>query len=166
MSESEPTEVAALRRVLQRLPGVSEVQVHPVNLSSLDPAELSLPSMGDLPSGALRRSGGGLPGESVIQVWLNLARAPESWTTLEFLAWYVRDSCRAGDVAQMRVRGLAPRVGDQVQVGTTLLFVIEWFVISPEGDFESLLKRIREETESLSVFLLHYGDLIGAKAAS
>jgi hypothetical protein len=160
MSETEPPDVAALREVLQGLPGLSEVQ------AGLDLGDLSLASMADLPSGALRRAGGGLPGESVIQVWIGMERAQESWTTLAFLAWYARDSCRAGDVAQMRVRGLAPRVGDHVQIGTTLLFVIEWFVVHPEGDLEPLLKRIREETESLSVSIRHYGDLIGARAES
>ncbi len=164
MNDSEPADVAALRRMLEQLPGVARVQVHPVGLEGLGVADLSLSPMADLPSGALRRTGGGLPGESVIQVWIEMERAERSWTTLEFLAWYVRDSCRAGDIAQMRVRGLPPRVGEQVQIGTTLLFVIEWFVVSSERDREALLARVREEAETLSLFIRNYGDLIGTTA--
>jgi hypothetical protein len=162
VSEKEPAEARELREVLLRLPGICEVQVQPVSLEGLDVSDLSLAPLADLPAAALRRTGGGLAGESVIQVWIRVERSDASWTTLEFLGWYVRDSCRAGEVAQMRVRGLPPRVGDHVQVGTTLLFVLEWFVIHPQGDVESLLARIGAEAKSLALFMRNYGDLIGA----
>jgi hypothetical protein len=163
-SAEEPAEVQELRRTLVRLPGVVEVGIQPTSLVGLDVGLLSRSEMADLPSGALRRTGGGLPGETVIQVWIKMDKRPESWITLEFLAWYVRDSCRAGDVAQMRVRGLPPRVADQVQAGETLLFVIEWFVIHPDGDVESLLRRIREEAGSLDRSMSVYAGLIGLDA--
>jgi len=157
----EPAEVQELRRTLLRLPGVVEIGIQPTSLVGLDVSVLSMSQMADLPSALLRRTGGGLPGESVIQVWIRMDRSPESWTTLEFLGWYVRDACRAGDVAQMRVRGLPPRVGDRVQVGETLLFVIEWFVVHPDGDVTSLLSRMREEAGNLALAMSLYGDLIG-----
>jgi hypothetical protein len=157
----EPAEVQELRRALLGLPGVVEVGIQPTSLVGLDVSLLSMSEMADLPSGTLRRTGGGRPGESVIQVWIKMDRSPESWNTLEFLAWFVRDACRAGDVAQMRVRGLPPRVADRVQVGETLLFVIEWFVIHPDGDPTPLLGRIREEAASLALAMKLYADLIG-----
>jgi hypothetical protein len=157
----EPAEVQELRRTLRRLPGVLEVGIQPTSLAGLDASLLSVSEMADLPSGALRRTGGGLPGESLIQVWIKMDKRQESWTTLEFLAWFVRDSCRAGDVAQMRARGLPPRVADRVQVGETLLFVIEWFVIHPDGDLASLLSRIGEEAGSLARAMNLYAGLIG-----
>jgi hypothetical protein len=158
-----PAEVGELQQTLMRLPGIVEVGIQPTSLVGLDVGVLSMSEMADLPSGALRRTGGGLPGESVVQVWIRMDKRPESWTTLEFLAWFVRDACRGGDVAQMRVRGLPPRVGDRVQVGETLLFVIEWFVIHPDGDVASLLDRIREETGSLALSMRLYSDLLGLR---
>ncbi|MGE3425038.1 MAG: hypothetical protein AB7N24_23565 [Dehalococcoidia bacterium] len=157
----EPVELQELRRTLLRLPGVLEIGIQPTSLVGLDVSLLSMSEMADLPSAALRRTAGGLPGESVVQVWIKMAKRPESWTTLEFLAWFVRDSSRSGGVAQMRVRGLPPRVADHVQVGETLLFVIEWFVVHPDGDLASLLSRVREETGSLALFMNLYADLIG-----
>jgi hypothetical protein len=158
-----PAEVLRLRETLMRLPGIMEVSVQPTSLVGFDVEALSLAELADLPSGAIRRTGGGLPGESVVQVWIELDKRPESWATLEFLAWYVRDSCRGGDVAQMRVRGLPPQVGHQVQIGETLLFVIEWFVIHPDGDTAALLSRVQEEAESLNDSIDIYGHLVGVE---
>jgi len=157
----QPVEVQELRRTLMRLPGIADVGVQPTSLVGLDVDLLRMAALADLPSGALRRTGGGRTGESVIQVWIEMHKRPESWTTLEFLAWYVRDACRGGDEAQMRVRGLPPRVGDRVQIGETLRFVIEWFVIHPDGKVDGLLARIREETASLAQAMSIYGGLIG-----
>ena len=162
MAVTEPAEVADLRATLLRLPGVVEVSVQPTSLVGFDPEDLRFAEMADLPSGTIRRTGGGRPGESVIQVWFTVDKTPAAWVSLEFLAWFVRDACRAGTVAQMRVRGLAPQVGDQVQVGTTLEFVIEWFVIHDDGSVTALLDRIREETGTLKLFMELYGPLIGA----
>jgi hypothetical protein len=64
----------------------------------------------------------------------------------------------------MRVRGLPPQVADKVQIGTTLTFLVEWFVVQPDGDLNSLLKRVREETKHLSQALTLYGHLVGARS--
>jgi hypothetical protein len=161
VASEEPIEVVDLRNTLMRLPGIADVSIQPKRLDGLDTEVLSFSEMADLPSGALRRTRGGLPGESLVQVWFTVDKTPESWTSLEFLGWFVRDACRAGDVAQIRVRGLAPRVGDQVQVGTTLEFVIEWFVIDADATLKPLLERVRQETANLQLFMKLYSGLLG-----
>ncbi len=164
MPEVEPPELITLRDTLMRLPGITAVSIQPISLYGLNVEDLRFSEMADLPSGTLRRTAGGHFGESLIQVWIAVDRSDGAWVTLEFLAWFIRDACRAGSIAQMRVRGLAPRVGDQVQVGRTLEFVIEWFVIHPDGHVQALLDRIREETASLMLLMDLYRDLIGVRS--
>lgn len=159
----EPSEVKTLRQVIMRLPGVLEVGVSPTSLVGLDVRLLSLADLADLPIGAIRRTMGGLPGESVIQVWLSMDRTEEAWVSLEFLAWCVRDESRGGSAAQMRVLGLPPRVADHVQIGSTLAFVIEWFIVHPKGDAGSLLGHIREEGERISLLIDLYQDLLAPR---
>lgn len=161
MDATEPPEVAELCQLLSSLPGVVDVGVKPVGLVDFDVDNLRFAEMADLPSAALRRTKGGLPGEFLIQVWLKVAPIPESWLTLEFLAWHVRDSARGGDVAQMRVRGLPPSTAMGVQLGTTLMFVIEWFVLDPVEDPEAPVVRLRSEISSLRTSVNVYGHLLG-----
>jgi hypothetical protein len=163
MTESEPEQIAALRSALVRLPGVREVGVRFVSLVGLDVDDLRFAPLGDLPAAALRRTSGGLPGESLVQVEIRLEPAQESWNTLEFLGWWVRDAARSGDSSQIRVRGLPPQVGDRIQVGTTLAFLIEWFVVHREGDLASLLSRVAAEAKNLSQAIDLYGQHVGAK---
>ena len=97
-----------------------------------------------------------------MQVTIRLTREEPSWLTLEFLAWISRDSARGGDLTQLRVRGLPPQVGDLIQIGETLTFLLEWFVIHPAGDLESLLSRVQHEAEYLNSVIDLYGHLVGA----
>jgi hypothetical protein len=160
----EPKEVEALRSTLRRLPGVTAVAVTFHRLVGFDVSDLGLVTYGDFPAAALRRSNGGLADESLIQVEVRLDRSDEAWNSLEFLAWVVRDSARSGDNSQMRVRGLPPQVANQVQIGTTLTFLLEWFVVHPSGDFALLLTRVCDETKHFSETLNLYGHLVGARS--
>lgn len=126
-----PEPVRRLYAAAERLPGVAEVAVHLQDLAELTPDTYSLPGeFADLPHALLRRTGGGRPGEHMVSVELVFDQTHAGWVAVEFLAWWVRDQSRSDDDIQMRPLALPPR-GYGTQLGRTLRFVIERFVVPP-----------------------------------
>jgi hypothetical protein len=138
-----PSEIESLRAVLLSLPGVTQVEAQHTPLEELQITDLTLPPLGDLPHAALRRSGGGLPGEALGQIFVRFTPSAESWLTLEFLSWQVRDWSRSGKNVQIRTRGLPPVLG-RIQLGSTLGVIIEFFVDGLEKDPMALLKLLED----------------------
>jgi hypothetical protein len=141
---SLPPAIEALTNVLLALPGVESVEAKHTPLEELDVADLGFVPFGDLPHAAILRTKGGLRGEALGQVFVEFRPELESWRTLEFLSWQVRDSSRAGKRIQIRSRGLPPFIGGEIQLGTTLVFIIEFFVDGMDVDPQRLLKEIAE----------------------
>jgi hypothetical protein len=151
------SQIERLNRVLRTLPGVEEFDADHTPLEDFDLALLSLVDFGDLPHAAIRRTNGGLPGEALGQVFVRLSPTLDSWRTLEFISWQVRDWSRAGRNIQMRPRALPPVAGERIQLGSTLSVIIDFFVTGLDSDPESLLREIEDFAEALEFSLRLYG---------
>lgn len=151
-----PSEIEKLRSVVMSMPGVVEVEAGHTPLEDFDVEHLSMVPFGDLPHAAIRRTNGGLPAEALAQIFIDLERATASWLTLEFLSWKVRDSSRAGKCVQIRTRGLPPEIGGQIQLGTSLQVIIDFFVSGLDSDPRRLLQEIEEFAHSLQSSLEIY----------
>jgi hypothetical protein len=154
---SYPPQIEKLRAVLLALPGVVEVEAQHVPLADFDVSHLGLVSFGDLPHAAIRRSNGGLPGEALGQVMLRLSPSLESWRTLEFLSWQVRDWSRAGRNVQIRTRGLPPVIDNRLQLGSSLLVIIDLFVGGLDEDPMRLLTTLEEFGDAVRFELAMHG---------
>ncbi len=139
------------------MPGVAEVEADHTPLQDIDVGQLSLVTFGDLPHAAIQRTKGGLHGEALGQLFITLSPTLESWRTLEFLSWQVRDWSRAGRCVQIRTRGLPPALGEQIQLGSSLRVIIEFFVSGLDSDPERMLRELEEFARDLEVSLRLYG---------
>ncbi len=134
-----PPQVQALVDAVSVLPGVVACFCGPKPLEGFDPSHLSLPGeFGNLPQAVIMRTNGGRIKEVMIQTEVILDRSPEAWLTLEFLAWWVRDWGRSGHEIQMRPMALPPKAYD-IQLGRTLKFFIEYFVIEDGESYDKTL---------------------------
>jgi hypothetical protein len=156
-----PAEVEAFHRAMRRLVAVREVTTGLKGLAGLGPETYSLPGeFGDLPHALLRRTGGGLADESWANTEFELTRDEAGWLTLEFLAWWVRDLSRSGQQIQLRPMALPPKAYE-IQLGGTLKFIIDHFVICPAGDNQVALQMMQERADSLAGNLDDYADVLG-----
>lgn len=145
-----PPQVQSLVDSISALPGVAGCFCGPKPLSGIDPEHLSLPGeFGDLPQVAILRSGGGGDAEVLIQTEVIFDRSPGAWLSIEFLAWWVRDWARSGRSIQMRPMALPPKAFE-VQLGRTLKFFIEYFVIEESDGFDQTLKAVGEMAEDIA----------------
>src|SRR5262245_49492551 len=104
-----------------------------------------------MPHAPLRRTNGALPDEAWVYTDFELTPDTKGWVTLEFLAWWVRDCSRGGEQIQLRPMGLPPMFSeDQVQLGTTLKFLLDQFVICPGGDYSPALEKLEKQAKWLS----------------
>ena len=145
-----PPQVQLLVDSISSLPGVAGCFCSPKPLEGVETSHLSLPGeFGDLPQVAIQRTDGGRHGEVMIQTEVIFDRSPEAWISLEFLAWWVRDWARSGTQIQMRPTALPPK-GYEIQLGRTLKFFIETFVIETSESFEVTLQVAEEMGKSIS----------------
>ena len=145
-----PPQVQALVDAISALPGVAGCFCGPKPLAGIEPSHLSLPGeFGDLPQAAIMRTNGGREKEVMIQTEVILDRSPEAWLTLEFLAWWVRDWGRSGHEIQMRPMALPPKAYE-IQLGRTLKFFIEYFVIEAGDSYDKTLEVAGEMGESIA----------------
>jgi hypothetical protein len=151
-----PPPVQRLHDALARVPGVKDVELGLRDLAGIDLRTFSFPGeFGDLPHALLRRTTGGLKDEVLVTAELHFRQDHAGWVAVEFLAWWVRDLSRSGDNAQMRPLALPP-VPFGTQLGRTLKFVIEFFLINPAEDNGPVLERIERLAGSLGHNLSHY----------
>lgn len=159
-----PKEVAAFHTALERLVAVTDVTTGLKWLSDFPPETYSLPAeFGDLPHALLRRTDGGLENEAWANTEFTVARDEGGWLTLEFLAWWVRDLSRSGEQIQMRPMALPP-VAYEVQLGTTLKFIIDHFVICPDADPTAALEMMQGRADFLNTCIDTYADTLGELA--
>ena len=156
-----PKEVEAFHDVMRRFVSVQHVDTGLRELAKYGPETYSLPGeFGDLPHALLRRTGGSLKDEVWINTEIVLSRDEAGWLTLEFLAWWVRDLSRAGEQIQMRPMALPPKAYE-VQLGSTLKFIIDHFLTSPGEDLSPILQMIQEQAKWLNDNIDHYADVLG-----
>jgi hypothetical protein len=161
-----PKAVAAFHNAMERLVAVTEVTTGLKALADYPPDTYSFPAeFGDLPHALLRRTDGGLDGELWANTEFTLSRDEAGWLTLEFLAWWVRDLSRSGEQIQLRPMALPP-VAYEVQLGGTLKFIIDHFVISPDGTAAPVLAILRDRADSLNENINDYAQVLGALVRS
>jgi hypothetical protein len=159
-----PTQVEALHAAMRRLVAVREVTTGLKSLASYTPDTYSFPGeFGDLPHALLRRTGGGLENEAWANTEFELSRDEAGWLTLEFLAWWVRDLSRSGDQIQLRTMALPPK-GYDVQLGRTLKFIIDHFVLCPGDSADAALQMMQERADSLDGSIDIYAEVLGELA--
>lgn len=145
-----PPQVQTLIDAISSLPGVVGCFCAPKSLADTEPDHLSLPGeFGSLPQAVILRTRGGRENEVMIQTEVILDRSREAWLTLEFLAWWVRDWGRSGHEIQMRPMALPPKAYE-IQLGRTLKFFIEYFVIEDGDSYENTLAVAAEMGESIA----------------
>jgi hypothetical protein len=159
-----PEQVEAFHRAIERLTAVQNVSTGLKDLASYTPDTYSFPGeFGDLPHALLRRTDGGLENESWANTEFELSRDEAGWLTLEFLAWWVRDLSRSGHQIQLRPMALPPRAYE-IQLGSTLKFIIDHLVISPDGTVAAALEMMQERAESLNESIDSYAEVLGELA--
>jgi hypothetical protein len=131
---------------------------------NIEASDLSLPGeFGDLPQVPIRRTDGGLENEVLIQVEIIFNRTADAWVSLEFLAWWVRDYARSGHQIQMRPTALPPKAFE-IQLGRTLKFFIEYFVIEAADSYDKTLEVCQELGESIRENFKVYSECFAAPA--
>jgi len=161
---SYPPEIERLHAALSSLPGVMEASSGVQSLQGVSAEHLELTHFRALPIGAMLRTGGGLTGEALIQVEFRLVANQESWRTLEFLAWFVRDQSRGGVPIQLRPFALPPEAAGQIQLGHTLRWQIDLFCPGTTADLSPQLQQVAEIASTLESAIQIYGNALSAKA--
>lgn len=159
-----PKQVEALHAAIRRLVAVQEVTTGLKSLASYTPDTYSFPGeFGDLPHALLRRTSGGLESEAWANTEFELSRDEAGWLTLEFLAWWVRDLSRSGGQIQLRPMALPPKAYD-VQLGQTLKFIIDHFVVCSGDNNDAALQMMQERADSLDGNIDDYAEVLGKLA--
>lgn len=156
-----PAEVLAFHKAMKRLVAVVDVTTGLKNLAEFTPDTYIMPGeFGDLPHALLRRTKGGLKNEVWVNTEFELAQNDAGWLTLEFIAWWIRDLSRSKELVQLRPMALPP-VAYDVQLGRTLKFIIDQFVICPGGKTSAVLAMVKDRAESLNRSIDDYGNVLG-----
>jgi hypothetical protein len=161
-----PPEVQGFHDVLQRIPGLVRADTTLSGLEQIGTADLSQIELADLPHAVLRRTTG-MRGEGLIQIDFAVESNARGWRALEFMAWAIKDLARAGELVQLRPLALPPMVFNEIQLGRTLRFVIDIFVML-NGEVEPALKKLATLTATFETYLqlygaaLHTGDTIAS----
>lgn len=148
-----PEPVQRLESAIAQLPGVISVEIGLRSLDGISVSHLGLPAeFATLPHLALRRSDGGFAHETLVfaEIWLEQSR--KGWIALEYLAWWVRDLCRSGESVQLRPTAL-PAKAPHIQLGGTLKFCLEFFIVEPSDDPSKIADRIGQHGDWLKLCL-------------
>jgi hypothetical protein len=165
MSHEYPPEIEKFHAALQRLAGVLEAASGIDSFAGLTGDDLRRSDLAHLPHGALRRTGGPLAEESLIQVELHLEQSERGWRALEFLGWFVRDQARGGEAIQLRPFALPPVAGEQVQLGETLRFHIDLFLPDRGRDLGPHLDKVSSIAKDLQRASELYDGMLRARGA-
>jgi hypothetical protein len=156
-----PPEIISFAETASRVPGVVDIDIGLNWLEGIAVKDLSLPGeYALLPHLAIMRSKGGQKHEAVIRVEIIFEKSMAGWIGLEFLSWWVRDLTRSGLQVQLRPIAFPPQVGPRIQLGHTLKFYLEIFVIEKSGNPLEVAKQLREYEESLALSLRIYSEAI------
>ena len=149
-----PQQVTDLEEAFKSIPGISSASVGKQIFSREEVIQLEeiyfAGEYADLPIAMYKRSGGNLPNEMLIYVEFNILKNTQGLNALEFISWWARDLSRSGDNVQVRSIGLPPIVGDQKQIGNTLKFWFEAYIVTEKEDMGLVLKEIGTLASSLN----------------
>lgn len=148
-----PIEIEKFHNTISKLKGIVSIESGLDNLEGVDDLLLQTSEFSHLPHAALLRTKGGLKNEVLIQFEFSIDNSLESLKSLEFLAWFVRDSARGGTKIQLRPFALPPVTPNGRQLGTTLKFHIDLFVDCIVETLEPAFKIIEELNRNLNLFI-------------
>lgn len=157
-----PKQVTEFERALLSVPGIAFAEINHCNHSKnnvLFFKEHSYPAeFADLPIAMLNRTLGNLENEVLVFVNFGILRNELGLRGLEFLSWWARDLSRSGRNIQIRSIGLPPSIGNEIQLGTTLRFHFEAYLICESETMEPIFSQLEELTKSLKGNLEYYGN--------
>lgn len=152
-ADGMPQEIVNFENAFKSIPGISQVDIGKYYYSKDDVAKLDEINFGgqyaDLPIAMLRRSNGNLEKELLINAEFTIEPNKQGLNALEFLSWWVRDISRSGDNVQIRSIGLPPLAGDRIQLGSTLRFWLEAYIVTEREEIGLVLAKIAELSKSL-----------------
>jgi len=155
-----PEQVIALESAFRSVPGISEASVEKHYYSKEDLIKLEELNFGgkyaDLPIAMLKRSEGNPQNEVLIVVEFRIEMKEQGLKALEFLSWWVRDQSRSGENLQIRTIGLPPMAGDKIQLGNTLRFWFEAYIVTESEDIKLVLAEMGKLANSINENLKFY----------
>lgn len=151
-----PNEIQDFHDTVLKLRGITGIESGVDNLEPIDSVMLGFPPFAHLPHGALLRTNGGLENEVLIQFELETDYSLDSLHSIEFLAWFVRDSARGGTAIQLRPFALPPDSPHGRQFGTSLKYHLDLFVGGIEESLEPAYEILRKLTQSLELAITLY----------
>lgn len=158
MTSEYPPPVQDFHDQLLLVPGVLRADTSITSLEDLPLEALSQPELAELPHAVLRRSPG-ITDEALIQVEFEVEQTLAGWRALEFIAWAVKDMARGGELVQVRPVGLPPIAKGKIQLGETLRFVIDIFVML-DGSVQPALDKLVELTGHFRKYHEFYGSAL------
>ncbi|WFD08712.1 hypothetical protein [Tepidibacter hydrothermalis] len=151
-----PIEIENFHNTILKLRGISTIESGVENLEPIDSELLKLSDFSHLPHASLLRTKGGLKDEVLIQFEFSTDYSLESFHSLEFIAWFVRDCARGGTKIQLRPFALPPVTPFGRQLGTTLRFHIDLFIDGIDETLEPAFKVINNLNKSINMFIDMY----------
>lgn len=151
-----PIAIEQFHQTLLQLKGITEVESGVENLEPIDSEMLGYSACAHMPHAALLRTGGGLQQEVLIQFELVTDYSTESFLSLEFLAWFIRDCARGGTKVQLRPFALPPETPLGRQLGTTLKWHIDLFVDGIEESLDPAFEIVGQMNQSLQTAIELY----------
>lgn len=152
-ADAQPKEIGDLESAFTAIPGIASVSVSKHHFSKEEIASLEEVYFGgiyaDLPIAMYKRSGGNLKNEVLIFVEFTIEKNEKGLNALEYLSWWVRDLSRSGDNVQIRSIGLPPIIGDNTQLGNTLKFWFEAYIVTEKEEMPLVLAKVGELAASL-----------------
>ncbi|WP_432663968.1 hypothetical protein R9X47_25755 [Wukongibacter baidiensis] len=148
-----PVDIQKFHETILRLKGISTIESGIENLGYVNLEMLGLSEFSHLPHASLLRTNGGLEDEVLIQFEFSIDYSVESFESLEFISWFIRDCARGGTKVQLRPFALPPVTPNGRQLGKTLKFHIDLFIDNIAGTLESVFKVIRELNKSMNLFI-------------
>lgn len=160
LADGMPQEIINFQNAFKSVPGVIQVEIGKHYYSKDDVNKLDEIYYGgqyaDLPIAMLRRSNGNLENELLINVEFTVAPNKQGFNALEFLSWWARDISRSGDNVQIRSIGLPPIAGERIQLGSTLRFWFEAYIVTEREDIDLVLAKVSEFSKSLEESVKQY----------
>ncbi|MCT4595648.1 MAG: hypothetical protein N4A57_15475 [Anaeromicrobium sp.] len=151
-----PIDIENFHNTILKLRGITSIESGVENLEEVNTELLKISQFSHLPHTCLLRTKGGLKNEVLMQFEFKIDNSIESFNSIEFLAWFVRDSSRGGTKIQLRPFALPPVTPNGRQLGTTLRFHIDLFIDDINETLEPAFKVINELNESLNLFINLY----------
>lgn len=161
-ADTLPQEVSSLIRNFKSIPGVKEAFADHHKFSKEDIKKLEdiyfAGVFADLPIAMLKRTNGTLDKETIVIVEFTIENNAKGLKALEFLSWWVRDLSRGGENAQIRSIGLPPIADKNIQLGTTLKFWFEAYIITDQEDMKLVIEQIGGLSKSLDQSVSLYSE--------